>query len=99
VGQRTFSTSTLAVNDNLKYNNVRDLMLKLKVRDGKYYGLDKLIGNEDILFGAYNRIKSNPGNRTPGSDGQTLDGNSKNKKKIEEIPTELTKDTFQFKPS
>ena len=72
-------------------------MLKMKVRDGKYYGLYKLIGNEDILFGAYHMIKSNPGNMTPGSDGQTLDGFSKNTK-IEEISTELTKETFQFKP-
>lgn len=80
MGQRTFSTTTLAVNDNLKYNNGRDWMLKLKVRDGKYYGLYKLIDNEDILFGAYHRIKSNPGNMNPGSDGQTLDGNSKKQK-------------------
>lgn len=28
----------------------------MKVRDGKYYGLYKLIGNEDILFGAYHMI-------------------------------------------
>ena len=56
-------------------------MLKMKVRDGKYYGLYKLIGNEDILFGAYHMIKSNPGNMTPGSDGQTLDGISKKTKK------------------
>jgi hypothetical protein len=53
----------------------------MKVRDGKYYGLYKLIGNEDILFGAYHMIKSNPGNMTPGSDGQTLDGISKTNKK------------------
>ncbi len=34
---------------------------------------------------------------TPGSDGQTLDGISKNK--IEKLSTELTSETFQFKPS
>jgi hypothetical protein len=55
VGQRTSSTSTNAVIE--KYINGRDLRLKMKVRDGKYYGLYKIIGNEDILFGAYHWIK------------------------------------------
>lgn len=57
MGQRTFSTTTIAVIE--KYINGRDLSLKMKVRDGKYYGLYKLIGNEDFLFGAYHMIRKN----------------------------------------
>lgn len=60
-------------------------------------GLYKLICNEDILFGAYQTIKSKPGNMTPGTDGQTLDGISK-KTKIGKIAAEFTNETFKFKP-
>ena len=95
VGQRMFSSSTSAVND--KYINGKDLLMKMKVRNGKYYGLYKLISNEDVLFGAYQMIKSNPGNMTPGSDGQTLDGISQNF--FRKLSTELITETFQFKPS
>ena len=45
----------------------------MKVCNGKYYGLYKLISNKDILFGAYQMIKSNSGNITSGLDRQTLD--------------------------
>ena len=59
---------------------------------------------EDILFGAYQRIQSKPGNMTPGTDGQSLVGISKKTKqkktkKIGKIAAELTNETFQFKPS
>jgi len=97
VGQRTKSTSASAAMSSENYISGKDLMLKMKVRDGKYYGLYKLICNEDILFGAYQKIKSKPGNMTPGTDGQTLDEISKNK--IGKIAEELSNETFQFKPS
>jgi group II intron reverse transcriptase/maturase len=45
---------------------------------------------------AYERIKSNPGNMTPGTDGQTFDGWS-----LEDIRTiirEMRSEQFQFKP-
>jgi len=59
--------------------------------------LYKLISNEDVLFGAYQMIKSNPKNMTPSSDGQTLDGISQNY--FRKLSTELITEIFQFKPS
>ena len=47
--------------------------MKIKVCNSKYYGLYKLISNEDVLFGTYQMIKSNSGNMIPGLDRQTLD--------------------------
>jgi group II intron reverse transcriptase/maturase len=95
VGQRAFSTSTYAANE--KFISGGDLLSKMKVLNGKYYGLYKLICNENILFGAFHEINSNPGNLTPGSDGQTQDGFSPNK--IRKLTQELINETFQFKPS
>jgi hypothetical protein len=94
VGQRSLSTSTFAAND--KNITGEDLLSRMKVRDGKYYGLYKLICDENILFGAYHAIKSKPGNMTPGADGQTLDGFSKSK--LENLSEELKTENFQFKP-
>ena len=51
---------------------------------------------EDLYILAYERIKSAPGNLTPGSDKQTLDGFSLNT--IHEIIQEMRKEQFQFKP-
>lgn len=95
VGQRSFSTSTYAVNE--KYITGEDLLSKLEIRNDKYHGLYKLICDEDILFGAYHSMKSNPGNMTPGEDGQTLDGIPK--KKFKELSESLKTEKFQFKPS
>lgn len=46
---------------------------------------------------AYNKIKSKPGNMTPGTDGETLDGISK--KWIETTIKSLKNQSFKFKPS
>ena len=51
---------------------------------------------EDLYILAYERIKSAPGNLTPGSDKQTLDGFSLNT--IHEIIQEMRTEQFQFKP-
>ena len=96
VGQRSLSTSAIAVKDP-RYLNGGDLLLKMKVRNGKYYGLYKLICDEDVLFGAYHSMKSNPGNMTPGVDDQTLDGMSKSQ--ISRLASDLRREIFQFKPS
>jgi hypothetical protein len=95
VGQRAFSTSTYAANE--KFISGGELLSKMKVLNGKYYGLYKLICNENLLFGAYHEIRSNTGNLTTRSDGQTLDGFST--KKIRKLILELNNETFQFKPS
>ena len=51
---------------------------------------------EDLYIVAYERIKSAPGNLTPGSDKKTIDGFSLDiiHKTIQEMRTEQ----FQFKP-
>ncbi len=58
--------------------------------------LYRLMYKEDLYILAYERIKSAPGNMTPGTDGKTLDGFSLQmiRDTIEEMKTEK----FQFKP-
>jgi group II intron reverse transcriptase/maturase len=51
---------------------------------------------EDLYIIAYERIKSAPGNLTPGSDKQTIDGFSLDT--IHEIIQEVRTEQFQFKP-
>src|SRR6266849_10303998 len=58
--------------------------------------LYRLMFKEDLYILAYERIKSKPGNMTPGTDGETLDGFS-----IETIQTiiqEMRTEQFHFKP-
>ena len=51
---------------------------------------------EDLDILAYERIKSAPGNLTPGSDKQTIDGFALNA--IHTIIQEMRTEQFQFKP-
>jgi group II intron reverse transcriptase/maturase len=51
---------------------------------------------EDLYIVAYERIKSKPGNMTPGTDGATLDGWSL--QTIQKIIEEMRNEQFQFKP-
>lgn len=95
VRQRMYSTSTLAVGG--KSFNGGDLLSKMKVRGGKYTGLYNLIMTEELLFAAYHRIKSKPGNMTPGTDELTLDGFSR--QVVRNITEKLKSEKFQFKPS
>jgi group II intron reverse transcriptase/maturase len=94
VSQRRFSTSTAATNN--KYISGEDWLSKLRVRDGKYRGLYKLLCDENFLFGCYHEIKSKPGNMTPGSDNETLDGISKYF--FKKLSKSLEDESFQFKP-
>jgi hypothetical protein len=57
----------------------------------------KELFNKDIYMEAYNRIKSKPGNMTPGPDGLTLDGISLNW--IDNTILSMKDRSFQFKPS
>jgi len=52
---------------------------------------------EDLYIVAYERIKSAPGNLTPGSDRQTIDGFSL--EMIHQIIQEMRSEQFQFKPA
>jgi len=51
---------------------------------------------EDLYVVAYERIKSKPGNMTPGTDGETLDGFSL--KEIQNITHLMRTEQFHFKP-
>ena len=58
--------------------------------------LYRLMYEEDLYILAYERIKSKPGNMTPGSDGETLDGFSR--RDIQKIIQDLQTEQFRFKP-
>ncbi len=58
--------------------------------------LYRLLYRADLYMLAYERIKSKPGNMTPGTDGETLDGFSL--ETIQTIIQELQTEQFRFKP-
>lgn len=45
-----------------------------KVKDYKYERIYRILFNEEMFMLAYEKIKSKPGNMTPGTDGKTIDG-------------------------
>jgi retron-type reverse transcriptase len=57
----------------------------------------RLMYKEDLYMLAYERIKSKPGNMTPGTDEETLDGFSL--EAIREIIREMKTEHFRFKPA
>lgn len=60
-------------------------------------GLYRLMYKEDLYIVAYERIKSKPGNLTPGADGATIDGWSL--EIIQQITQDMRSEQFQFKPA
>ncbi|GER87699.1 maturase [Dictyobacter vulcani] len=58
--------------------------------------LYRLMYKEDLYIVAYERIKSKPGNMSPGIDAETLDGYSINV--IQKIIQDMRTEQFQFKP-
>jgi len=60
------------------------------------HNLYRLMYQEDLYILAYERLKSKPGNMTPGSDGETLDGFSLDH--IQEIIRDMRTEQFRFKP-
>ncbi len=58
--------------------------------------LYRLLYKVDLYIVAYERMKSAPGNMTPGSDGKTIDGFSL--QAIQQIIQEMRIEQFQFKP-
>jgi nicotine oxidoreductase len=60
------------------------------------HDLYRLLYSEDLSVVAYERMKSKPGNMTPGTDGETLDGFSL--ETIQEIIREMRAEQFRFKP-
>lgn len=67
---------------NLQERKVTDLYRKMYKRD--------------MFLAAYKKLKSKPGNMTPGSDGETLDQISLGK--IDNIIAKLKDQSFQFRP-
>ena len=60
------------------------------------HDLYRLLYKEDLYIVAYERIKSKPGNMTPGTDKETLDGFSL--EDIREIIQEMKTEQFRFRP-
>lgn len=58
--------------------------------------LYRMMYKADLYIVAYERIKSKPGNMTPGTDGKTIDGWSM--EDIQQIIREMRSEQFQFKP-
>lgn len=65
-------------------------------RQWKNDDLYRLLYRVDLYILAYERIKSKPGNMTPGTDGETLDGFSI--QTIQTIIEEMRTEHFRFKP-
>ncbi len=61
------------------------------------HNLYRLMCQEDLYILAYERVKSKPGNMTPGSDGETLDGFSR--EAIHAIIRDMRTEQFRFKPA
>lgn len=59
--------------------------------------LYRLLYKDDFHVVAYEKIKSAPGNMTPGTDGATLDGFSQ--QVVRDLVSALRDESFQFKPS
>jgi group II intron reverse transcriptase/maturase len=57
----------------------------------------KLVSDIDVLMAAYTKLKSSPGNLTPGIDKETLDG--LNLKWFETLERDLNTNKFQFRPA
>jgi group II intron reverse transcriptase/maturase len=60
------------------------------------YDVYRLLYREDLYILAYERIKSKPGNMTPGTDEETLDGFSL--QAIREIIQDMRTEQFRFQP-
>jgi group II intron reverse transcriptase/maturase len=60
-------------------------------------GIYRLLYSEDLYLAAYERLKSKPGNMTPGVDGSTLDGFSR--ETIRRIISSMRDESFRFSPA
>lgn len=93
VGQCCYSTAS-----NASSSSSANTMSKLiKLDNNKFTGLYKLIADQKTLTWAYQNIKSNPGNMTPGVNPETLDGTSN--QFLKELSARLLSGEFQFKPA
>ena len=79
------------ISERLEYQSLAN-------RDRQWINDDlyRLLYKADLYILAYERIKSKPGNMTPGTDGETLDGFSM--ETIQTIIEEMRTEQFRFKP-
>jgi group II intron reverse transcriptase/maturase len=76
-----------------RLERLRQLNTDREWRNGNLY---RLLYKVDLYIVAYERMKSAPGNMTPGSDKKTIDGFSL--QTIQQIIQEMRTEQFQFKP-
>lgn len=98
LSNRNYSTGSAMVSET----NVTQKLKNLYERSLKFNSepidrdLYKLLCNTDILSIAYNKLKSKPGQMTPGINPETLDGMSLDV--LKEISRKLRDESFQFSP-
>lgn len=68
-----------------------------KVEDYKYERIYRILFNEELFMLAYEKIKSKPGNMTPGTDGKTIDGMTL--KRITTLIDSLKDESYQPQPA
>jgi retron-type reverse transcriptase len=81
------------------YNSLQrlEVICKLNAKSGWINDdLYRLMYQKDMYILAYERMKSNPGNMTPGTDKETLDGFSE--KEIGKLIEEMRAEKYQCKP-
>lgn len=70
---------------------------KSRTYDGKYNNLIHMISDTNFMIACYNEIKGNPGNMTPGSTQETLDG--LNLKWFQNVGRDIREGKFNFSPA
>jgi group II intron reverse transcriptase/maturase len=99
VRQRFYSTGPDAASEKYStriYGGTGILSELTKLNNGKFTGLYKCLTKEAMILHSYNKIKSKPGNMTPGTDNLTLDEFSPII--VQKLANALRDETFQFKP-
>lgn len=93
---RNYSTGSASTSEVDIVKKIEDLYLRSKSNpnlpiDRKLY---KLICNKDLLKLAYEKLKSKPGQMTPGTNPETLDANEA----LDAIINKLESESFSFQP-
>ena len=94
-GSRVFSTKGSLPAGLDKLGNLR--LLNTKNTNLVNKNILRIMSNDDILFAAYHKLKSSPGNMTMGVDEETLDG--LNKAWFAKLAKDLHTNSFQFRPA
>src|SRR5262249_21423272 len=98
-GDRTWGFNTKGVTRMSSKALIRLEALQKCNADPAWVNADlyRLLYKDDFFVVAYEKIKSAPGNMTPGTDGVTLDGFSL--RAIQDLTSAFRDESFQFKPS